>query len=135
MNNKQKFKMPLGLGGPSIIMIFIILCLITLGSLALLTANNDWQLTQKTAQSVSAYYEADNKAEEQLADIEAKLKSGRPLAQNTYHIDASDNQELLLVVDNQGGNYQVVCRKLVLKSQWDYDDYKIEFDSTPVEVE
>ncbi|MGI5892277.1 MAG: hypothetical protein ACOX7H_06040 [Bacillota bacterium] len=129
----RKFRMPLGLGGPSIIMVFLVLCLATLGSLSLVTANSDWKLTQKAAAAVSDYYAADNKAEEILASTDASLKAGRSIASNTYLIRVSDNSDLVLIIKTDGTGYKVLSHKLVTKSQWDYNQYDPVFNSTLVE--
>lgn len=43
----KKLKMSVGIGGPSIIMIFVVLSLTTLSALSLMTANSDWKLTKE----------------------------------------------------------------------------------------
>lgn len=63
----------INVGSSSILMIFVLLCLVTFSTLSLVTANADYKLTAKTAESVSGYYEADAKAELLLASIDEKL--------------------------------------------------------------
>ena len=125
---ERKLKMSVGIGGPSIIMIFVILCLTTLSALSLMTANADWKLTKKTAQAVMNYYSADNEAEEILASGDASLKSGRPLDTDSFTIRVSETQDLIMKLESDGVHYSVLSRKLVPRSQWDYDQYKTEFD-------
>lgn len=130
---ERKLKMSVGIGGPSIIMIFVILCLTTLGALSLMTANADWNLTKKTAEAVTDYYAADNEAEEILASADASLKAGRPLDTEVYSIQVSGTQNLIMELKPSGNHYSVLSRKLVPVSQWDYDQYKIEFNDTITE--
>ena len=129
---EKRFKMGIGLGGPSIIMIFVILSLTTLGALALMTAQADWKLTKRTADSVTAYYSADSKAEEILAETDAALKSGLP-ANDTFVVPVQDGQELQVKLIFRGTDYTVAVRKLVMTSQWDYDQFNIEFNDQVAE--
>ncbi|MDF2656106.1 MAG: hypothetical protein K0R19_2580 [Bacillota bacterium] len=129
---EKRFKMGIGLGGPSIIMIFVILSLTTLGALALMTAQADWKLTKRTADSVTAYYSADSKAEEILAETDAALKSGHP-ANDTFAVPVQDGQELHVKLIFSGTDYTVAVRKLVMTSQWDYDQFNIEFNDQVTE--
>lgn len=63
----------INVGSSSILMIFVLLCLVTFSTLSLVSANADYKLTAKTVESVSGYYEADAKAELLLASIDEKL--------------------------------------------------------------
>ena len=109
-------------------MIFVILCLTTLGALSLMTANADWKLTEKAANAVTAYYVADNKAEETLASIDASLKLGKPIGLEKFTFPVSATQELIMQLKLDGTNYTVLSRKLVPKSQWNYDQYQTNFN-------
>ena len=60
-------------GFSSILLTFVMICIITFLALTLLTANSDHRLSQKVADRNSAYYEAEQAAYEQLADIDALL--------------------------------------------------------------
>ncbi len=80
---KNNLKMGISIGGPTIIMIFVVLCMTTLGTLSLVTANADLKLTQKTVDSTTAYYAADNKGEQFLSQLDSILKQDiAPLSQN-----------------------------------------------------
>lgn len=70
-NEKGEFRVSTGL--PSMLMIFVILCLTVFAVLSYVTANADYRLTGKTLDSVSAYYEADAKAQRVVADIDQTL--------------------------------------------------------------
>ena len=125
---ERKLKMGVGIGGPSIIMIFVVLCLTTLSALSLMTANADWKLTQKAADAVTGYYSADNEAEEILASADASLRAGHPLEADSFTIPVSDTQNLFMKLGSDGIHYTVLSHKLVPKSQWDYDQYKTEYN-------
>jgi len=129
----KKLKMSVGIGGPSIIMIFVVLSLTTLSALSLMTANSDWKLTKRTAQSVTDYYSADNQAEEILASTDADIKSGYPLESDSFTIFVTDKQNLVMKLEAKGSTYSVVSRKLVPVSQWDYEEFQIEFDDVIID--
>ena len=70
MNKKQgqnTLNTGIGVGGTSILAIFVVLCLVTLASLSLVSAQADYGLAKKTAEAAQEYYAADAQAERQLA--------------------------------------------------------------------
>jgi len=71
--------MGLPVGGPSLLMAFILLCLTIFASITFMSANRDYRLSQKTAESLTQYYVADNKAEEILAQINSSLKKNETI--------------------------------------------------------
>jgi cell shape-determining protein MreC len=60
-------------GFSTIIITFVMLCIVTFCALALLTANADYKLSRKVAEKTSAYYEAEESAYETLAELDALL--------------------------------------------------------------
>ena len=64
---KTQTGFPVGLGIPTILMIFIILCLTSLGVLSLTSANSDSKLTDKTEAALIADYQAEQTAEQILS--------------------------------------------------------------------
>lgn len=60
---KQKIEYKASLGSSSLILIFIVLCLVSFGMLSLSAAENDWNLAKRNADAVSGYYAADSQAE------------------------------------------------------------------------
>lgn len=72
MDKKREFTMNIGL--PSIMLIFVVLCLISFGVLSLVSANADRKLSQKVLDRSIAYYNACNLAEEKLCEIDTALK-------------------------------------------------------------
>ena len=73
MDKKREFTMNIGL--PSIMLIFVVLCLISFGVLSLVSANADRKLSQKVLDRSVAYYNACNLAEEKLCEIDTTLKN------------------------------------------------------------
>ena len=70
---KTQAGFPVGLGIPTILMIFIVLCLTTLGVLSLTSANSDSKLTDKTEAALLADYQAERIAEQMLSEIDGCL--------------------------------------------------------------
>lgn len=129
----RNLKVGIGIGGPSIIMIFVVLSLTTLGALSLVTAKSDWALTEKTADSVARYYAADGEVEELLASIDADLQAGHSLEANTFYVEAGENQQIVLTLEQLGDSYIIKSRKLVNTTYWDYEEYQTTFDDILVE--
>ncbi|NMC57059.1 MAG: hypothetical protein GYA50_07565 [Eubacteriaceae bacterium] len=73
MNTKYRFGM--NIGSASLVLIFAVLCLTLFATLTLLSAKNEMNLTDKYSRSVTQYYAADSKAEENLLIIQDILSS------------------------------------------------------------
>ena len=72
---KKKTSRPLLSAGTStLLLIFVSLCLLTFAVLSLLSARADRNLSQKTADRTTAYYQACNQAEDHLGEIDAVLE-------------------------------------------------------------
>lgn len=71
--SKRKYP-TINIGSSSMLVVFIILCLITFSVLSVASANNDRKYSEKIANRTTAYYKASNKAEELLSQIDDKLK-------------------------------------------------------------
>ena len=70
--NKRKFPVT-NIGSVSLLMIFIVLCMVTLAALSLSTASGSYRSAQTLAGHTTAYYRASNKAEKKLAETEKIL--------------------------------------------------------------
>lgn len=68
-------KKPAGIniGSSSILLIFVILCLVSFAALSIVSANADYKLGQKILKRTSAYYDACNQAEVSIAAIDKTL--------------------------------------------------------------
>lgn len=60
---KQEKGYRAAIGSPSLILIFIVLCLVTFGMLSLSTAKSEWDLAKRNASAVTEYYRADSEGE------------------------------------------------------------------------
>jgi len=70
-NKKHSFG--INIGSASILLIFVLLCLISFATLSIVSANADSKLTNKVLERTTAYYDACNKAEASLAEIDKTL--------------------------------------------------------------
>lgn len=70
---KQKKDSFINIGFSSIVMVFIMICLVTFATLSVLTAHSDYRLSKKAADKTVAYYAADTLAREVLSEIDLAL--------------------------------------------------------------
>ena len=73
MNKKKNFGV--NIGSASILLIFVILCLVSFAVLSIVSANADNKLTQKVLDRTTAYFEACNNAEASLAAVDDTLRN------------------------------------------------------------
>lgn len=99
---KQENRYNANIGTPSLILIFIVMCLITFGMLSLSAAKSEWNLAERNASAVTEYYRADGKGEgfyqmvlKKAAEVREKSldpqEAGRLLARelgDAYHPEA-----------------------------------------------
>ena len=75
MNKREKRPAPSfsNFGFSTILLAFVMICIVTISALSLLTANSDYKLSQKVAKKNSDYYKAEAIAYETLAEIDELL--------------------------------------------------------------
>lgn len=71
---KKKFNPGMNVGSSSILVTFVLLCLVTFAALSFVSARADRNLTMQTADRISSYYAADTNAEIMLANTDSQLK-------------------------------------------------------------
>lgn len=69
---KQTFPVT-NIGSVSLLMVFIVLCLVTFATLSLSSATSDYRFSQNIATHNTQYYDASNKASLQLKEIDKLL--------------------------------------------------------------
>lgn len=111
----------LNTGSSSILVIFMVLCLVTLASLSMISAVSDYKLSRKVADRTTAYYEAVNKAEEKLAAIDTAASKGTEV---DYTVPIDDSQQLCVsvAVNQDGSSYSVREWKVENTKKWEADD-------------
>ncbi len=73
--NEKKQSFSLHIGSTSILLIFVLLCMISFATLSIVSANADKKLTQKIVERTNAYYDACNLAEKSLSSLDKTLIS------------------------------------------------------------
>lgn len=63
----------INIGSSSILLIFVLLCLVSFAALSIVSANADSKLNNKVVERTTAYYNACNLAESSIADIDHTL--------------------------------------------------------------
>lgn len=94
---KTKGNFQFSVGGASILMIFVVLCLTAFGILSYVTANADSRISEKNAEAVQNYYKADGKIQEGLKQIDTALltaKSDAEQATDKDSLSGLKNKEL-----------------------------------------
>lgn len=128
------------IGSSSIIMIFVILCLVSFAALSIVSANSDYQLSNKIATRTSAYYEACNEAEHSIASVDAVLHELYQSSsdaeeyflqagtEKSFIIPISDYQslqidlEIIYPPNADGSFYNIISWQVIMTNDLDYDD-------------
>ena len=98
MNNRLNMTgMPIG--GTSLLMSFILLCITVCASITYISSVRDYNLSKKAAENITIYYKAENKAEEILSEISQQLISQETI----YDIPNKylDNNMVIMKSENQ----------------------------------
>lgn len=130
MKQKERISPP-AIGGSSLLVIFAVLCLTVFAILSVSTANRDRILSDKMADSVAGYYEADCEAEAILAGLrsgtvpegtEVKLRDESGTVY-FYICRVSETQNLEAEVKvSEGGGYEILRWQLVSSVNWEADE-------------
>ena len=119
----------MGVGASSILLILVVVSLTLFASLALIQARSDAALTQKTAVSTRAYYDADTQAQTMLAALDDALKQGYALdsvegvtkqADGSYafSVASSDGHTLNVVVGETTGRCEILSYRYENTQDW-----------------
>lgn len=73
-SNRKNFPIT-NIGSVTLLMIFIVLCMITFAALSLSSAASDYQTAEKSVSHTKDYYKASGRAEETLAKVDQVLKN------------------------------------------------------------
>ena len=114
--NKQHYG--INIGSVSILMIFLILCLISFATLSIVSANADYKLGKKVADRTLAYYNACNEAEDSIASIDETLRSVyNSVNSSEEYFDIVGSEKTFLVTINE-----VQSLEIILKFQYPESD-------------
>jgi hypothetical protein len=123
--NKKRSMTFTTVGGSSILTIFAVLCFIVFALLSLSTAKADSDLSEKSVEAVSLYYQADTEAEEILATLrEGELPDGVTSEGDrkySYSCPIGDSQELQVEVQLLDDSYRILQWMKVYTGEWKAD--------------
>ena len=125
MNNTERRGSAPVIGGSSLLVIFAVLCLTVFALLGLSTVQADGRLSDASANAVSAYYTADCRAEEILAQLRGgEIPEGVQVSGDVYSYMCPilDTSALQVSVRVQGDTYEVLCWKAVVTAEWTIDE-------------
>ena len=121
-------------GGSSLLVIFAVLALTVFALLSLSTARAGERLSTTSADAVSAYYQADCRAEEILARLRSgEMPDGVTVADGiySYTCSISDTQALEVSVQLENGFYTILRWQSVSTTDWQPDDTLNLWDGEP----
>lgn len=117
-----------GVGMASILLIVMVLAFTTFGVLSLVSAMSDLKMSRKALTTASAYYQAEGRLQEQLAQLDGELLLGNAQIPEQglweFKEDVQEVQQLLLIVEYQDGDsengerYRVLWQRLVNTVEW-----------------
>lgn len=73
-NSSRKKQFGMNIGSASILLVFVILCLVSFAVLSIVSANADSKLSTRVLERTTAYYDACNQAEQSLAGMDKTLR-------------------------------------------------------------
>lgn len=135
----SKLSFSTGIGSSSILVIFVILCLVSFAALSIVSANADFKLSKKVLDRTTAYYEASNQAEAALARLDETLSAvyATSASEEAYFetaghcksfvIPLSDLQALEVVVSieyprsSADAFYSIKSWQVIITGEWDYE--------------
>lgn len=115
-------KMPF-IGVSALLVIFATLCLVVFALLSVATARSQVKLGQNHRDAVSAYYQADARAQQILARLRAGEMPGEVTEQDgklAYTCEISEGQALAVEIEKE--TYQVLRWQVVTTADWEADD-------------
>jgi len=125
-DTRRKGTLPV-MGICSLLTIFAVLCLTVFAVLSVSTANSDRILSEKMADAVKGYYEADCEAEKILAQLRLGQVQDGVMEETEsvycYSCPVSETQRLEVRVRIDGVNhYEILRWQLVSSVDWETDD-------------
>ena len=99
-DTKRKTSFGTSMGVSSILAILVILVLVVFSTLSITTSEADLTLSKKSADSIQAFYAADCKAEDKLAEIASAISAGS-------NLETALKSEGFEVIPDNSGNYLI----------------------------
>lgn len=123
MKNDKSTPSFTAIGSPSLLVVFLILCLTTFAILSLSSAKSDHSFTERLAEHKSSYYNASSQAEDVAADIDRLLEQ-------TYKSKSMTQEEYLDSLDPLLLTYEAVPLSYSVENGAPIISYNIPVDDT-----
>lgn len=124
MKERASMSPPL-VGGVTLLTVFAVLCLAVMSMLSLSAVRSDAELSRRSAEAVTAWYAADTRAEEILAELRrGGMPEGVTRKDDTYYYDVpiSDSRELQVEVRLEEGEYTVLRWQSAGTGNWEANE-------------
>ena len=129
MRKRESSRQGVGVGMASVLMIVVVLALTTFGVLSLVSAQADAGMSRRAYETISSYYKAEGRIQEQLAELDAEILSGETVLLGGEPVvlkeEVREGQELILELgkakDNQKGRFAILRYGLVNTGEWSPD--------------
>ncbi len=99
---RKKETTGVNVGTSSLLLVFVVMCLVSFATLATVSARADEKLNNKVVERNAAYYSACNQAEERVAGIDQTLKSlyESGVTRDEYYAQAGENIDFAIPVSD-----------------------------------
>ncbi len=125
--NRLKKKGPqigLNIGASSILVVFIVLCLVTFAVLSLVSANADYKLSKRVADRTTSYYLATSEAQKQLGEMADAPRDMEEIAD--FSVPISDTQSIHVIAKLPPSMFanqmEILSWKIDNTGNWEADD-------------
>lgn len=120
MNKKKNPAAFVNIGSSSLLVIFLVLCLVTFATLSLSSSKSDYAFSSRLAERKTSYYEASNKAETVLGQIDAQLAKSYEKSRDSY-FNGVEKDLSRLNLNVQGETVQLTTDFSTAKPTLSYD--------------
>lgn len=118
-NQRNKNAPFLNIGSSSLLVVFLVLCLVIFAVLTLTSAQSDYRFSQRLADRRTAYYAACNQAEEQIAALSADGTLSHLTEAYAFQVPIDERQALSVVLEPDGdGGFTVTSWQTVTTADW-----------------
>ncbi len=142
-NNQENKEFHINIGSSSILLIFVILCLVAFATLSIVSANADTKLSRKVAERTHAYYQVHNQATADVTQLDKDLAQAFSSCANeaayyeqagyskSYTYPISDLQNLSVKVNilypKQSGDpfYEIAAWQIITTGDVEYENNMI----------
>ena len=138
--NQKKNNHGVNIGSSSILMIFVLLCLVSFATLAIVSAYSDYKLSMKVVNRTTAYYEACTQAEIELDTIDQSLATiyGNSTSKEEFYESAGEEIAYIIPINElqslsvklsilypekkDDSYYQITTWQVITTGTLEYDD-------------